>query len=89
MGQNVPLCDSPHSLPHHVVVRLLGEALQYIMYGVPQQMVSGNIFCISLVLSIHNKDHSLVCISTTKNVYYVTLPKKPSFQTFNMVGLSG
>ena len=27
MGQNVPLCDSPYSLPHLIVARLLGEVM--------------------------------------------------------------
>ena len=30
MGQNVPLCDSPYSLPHLIVARLLDEVLRYI-----------------------------------------------------------
>ena len=28
MGQNVPLCDSPYSLPHHLVVRLFVSQYQ-------------------------------------------------------------
>mgnify|MGYP001803390833 CR=1 FL=1 len=30
MGQNVPLCDSPYSLPHLLVARLLCEVLRYV-----------------------------------------------------------
>ena len=28
-GQNVPLCDSPYSLPHLIVARLLREVIRY------------------------------------------------------------
>ena len=33
MGQNVPLCDSPYSLPHLIVARLLDPVLQYELFS--------------------------------------------------------
>mgnify|MGYP001794301452 CR=1 FL=1 len=56
--QNALLCDSPSSLPRLIVVRLLGEVIRDIMCGVPQLVVRYYPVCITLVLHVHNKDHS-------------------------------